>query len=658
MIIFFRKLPLSIKLLMIGIMPIILLIYFSVIIYNEKTQTVQLIGNYIERVNQSSNLGELIDELSNERRYSYQYVIKKLDRTKLIEHRRKTDSIVRVLEKSSDITLTDFTKYTFLHNLNDIRAKIDTATNTSRETSDFYTDAILRLNSLNSTIPSNAFLINVYQDMLTQRTLSEMVTYLGIIRTNIFNSLYTNDASTEMILNTLALYKTYKSYESEFLLKASPSSVRTYTNKKKITDYGSVLAYLDKLITNLYLDSNYSADKWWRACTTGMKVLRIQERNLAKSVSFKIGEIYEHEKNIKNITIIFLLVSVLFVMVFVAYTINDINKLLRELRMAARKISKGATGLELKNMPQGVIGSLAKSISQIDKNNLLMAHAAREIGKGNFDVAIHARSDQDILGIAIDKMKNDLREFNSQKDKIQKETEELVYKRDEFFTVASHELKTPVTSLKAYTQLLLMDATTAGDEQNRAMLYKMDQQIAKLTSLINDLLDTSKLQSGSIMYHKEQFQLARLIHETIEKLRSSAPDHELIFNDNTNAYVYADHERIEQVINNFLTNAIKYGSGNSNRIYIGLKQTDSKIVCSVEDFGKGIAREEQDKIFERFYRICGKNMNTFPGLGLGLYISKEIIENQGGRIGVISEEGKGSVFYFELPKSEVPIETK
>ncbi|MEO9004671.1 MAG: ATP-binding protein [Ginsengibacter sp.] len=642
---------------MIGIIPIIFLIYFSVIIYKEKSQTVQLIGNYIEKVNQSTKLGELIDELSNERRYSYQYVIKKISFDKLIEHRRKTDSIIKVLEESSDITLTNFKKYTFLHNLDEIRSIIDTAGNTSKETTDYYTDAILRLNSLNAIIPENAFVMHIYQDMITQRTLSEMVTYLGIIRTNIFNSLYSQDDSPEMILNTLALYKTYKSYESELLLKASPASIRTYSNKKKITDYGSTLFYLDRLFSNLHFDSSYSEDKWWKVCTMGMQVLRTQERNLAQSVSLKIRERYEHENSIKNITIIFLLLSVLFVMIFVAYTINDITKLLRELRMAARKISTGATGLELKNMPQGVIGSLAKSISQIDKNNLLMAQAASEIGKGNFDVAIHARSDQDILGISIIKMKNDLREFNSQKDKIQKETEDLVYKRDEFFTVASHELKTPVTSLKAYTQLLLMDATSAGDEQNRAMLYKMDQQIAKLTCLINDLLDTSKLQGGSIIYDKEPFQMAKLIQETIEKLRPSAPDYEFIFKDDTDAYVNADHERIGQVINNFLTNAIKYG-GNSNKVIIRLKQMDDKIICSVEDFGKGIAPEEQGKIFERFYRICGKNRNTFPGLGLGLYISKEIIENQGGKIGVINEEGKGSVFYFELPKSEVPMETK
>ena len=178
---FFRKLPLSIKLLMIGIIPIVFLIYFSVIIYNEKSQTVKLINNYIESVNRSATLGELIDQLARERRFSYQYVVKKKDLDKMIEHRQKTDSIIGILEKSSYISLTDFTKYTFLENLHKIRSEIDTISSSSGDIVEFYTETILRLNSLNSIIPSNTFLMPVYQDLVAQRTLSEMITYLSII---------------------------------------------------------------------------------------------------------------------------------------------------------------------------------------------------------------------------------------------------------------------------------------------------------------------------------------------------------------------------------------------------------------------------------------------------------------------------------------------
>ncbi len=112
--------------------------------------------------------------------------------------------------------------------------------------------------------------------------------------------------------------------------------------------------------------------------------------------------------------------------------------------------------------------------------------------------------------------------------------------------------------------------------------------------------------------------------------------------------VYADKERIRQVISNFISNSIKYAS-DSKKIIISLERKEDKVICSVQDFGKGIRLEEQDKIFERFYRISGPNLNTFPGLGLGLFICKEVIEKHEGKIGVISEAGKGSTFYFELP---------
>jgi signal transduction histidine kinase len=102
------------------------------------------------------------------------------------------------------------------------------------------------------------------------------------------------------------------------------------------------------------------------------------------------------------------------------------------------------------------------------------------------------------------------------------------------------------------------------------------------------------------------------------------------------------------VISNFISNATKYASG-SKKIIVSLEKKDCKVICSVQDFGKGISNEEYDKIFERFYRVSGPNLNTFPGLGLGLFICKEVIEKHGGKIGLKSESGKGSTFYFELP---------
>jgi signal transduction histidine kinase len=359
--------------------------------------------------------------------------------------------------------------------------------------------------------------------------------------------------------------------------------------------------------------------------------------------------LYEKENNYKNATFVFLIVSMIFVIIFVAYSINDISKLLRELKLAARKISKGETGIELNNMPTGVIGNLAKSIAQIDKNNVSLAKAADEIGKGNFSMVIKPRSDNDLLSHSIKQMKKNLREFTAQKDKLQQETLDLVNKRDEFFSVASHELKTPVTSLKAYTQLLLMDESELnGNSNHEVMLKKMDLQINKLTCLINDLLDTSRLQNGKLVYTKSSFRFDEFVSEILAEIQLTTDITHIIIKKNDLVEVNADRDRIGQVLTNLLTNAIRFGR-RSEEIIVESTVEGNHVICSVRDFGEGIDADQQDKIFDRFYRVSGNNLHTFPGLGLGLYIAKEIINRHDGNIRVESSKGCGSTFYFELP---------
>src|SRR6185312_15928973 len=140
------------------------------------------------------------------------------------------------LKESNDLALHDFTKYTFLDNLASTRAAIDTVKQYRPDAIiQYYTDAIFRINTLNSAIPGNTFLDPVYQDLLAQKALSEMITYLGILRTNIFNVLYTKKYVVETLFGTLGVHKVFNTYETEFLLKAPPVAVKHYEDEKRTT---------------------------------------------------------------------------------------------------------------------------------------------------------------------------------------------------------------------------------------------------------------------------------------------------------------------------------------------------------------------------------------------------------------------------------------
>jgi PAS domain S-box-containing protein len=236
-------------------------------------------------------------------------------------------------------------------------------------------------------------------------------------------------------------------------------------------------------------------------------------------------------------------------------------------------------------------------------------------------------------------------------EEVKKDIEERIEidkKKDEFISIASHELKTPVTSLKAYTQIL---QTTFDDDKNEkasAMLGKMDKQIDKLTGLIVDLLDVTKIDKGEMVFDFEKFDVNELISEIAEEMQRTTPKHKIKLELNDCKKIKGDRNRIGQVIVNFISNAIKYSPG-KDKIVVSSKCDDINVIISVKDFGIGIPKTEQSNIFKRFYRVSGKNNYTFPGLGLGLYISSEIIKRHKGEISFESKEGKGSTFYFQIP---------
>jgi two-component system CheB/CheR fusion protein len=223
-------------------------------------------------------------------------------------------------------------------------------------------------------------------------------------------------------------------------------------------------------------------------------------------------------------------------------------------------------------------------------------------------------------------------------------------KKDEFIGIASHELKTPLTSLKGYLQLINSYKKSELPDIIKQHISKANVAINKLQHLINDLLDVSKIQAGKLEYAFTPINVSGLIKSCLENAAHIYPAYTFVNQEDKEFVIKGNEERLEQVLMNLINNAVKYTQDNKKVIV----KTDSHkkfVRISVTDFGIGLSEDQKDRIFERFYRVEDKKYMT-SGLGMGLYISTEIIRNHRGEIGVESTLGKGSTFYVDLPLLE------
>jgi PAS domain S-box-containing protein len=227
----------------------------------------------------------------------------------------------------------------------------------------------------------------------------------------------------------------------------------------------------------------------------------------------------------------------------------------------------------------------------------------------------------------------------------QKELERI---KDNFFSMASHELKTPLTTIKAYAQISETLLEQKGDVETLGMIRRMGIQVNKLTHLIEDLLDFTKMQNDKLTFKEGFFDFNDMLRAVIDDMQQISYTHEIKTEIGNNAMIFGDREKISQVLNNLISNAIKY-SPKANQIILQTKLQRDGILISVRDFGIGIASGNVANIFEQFYRVNENSQSTFPGMGIGLYICSEVIKRQGGKIWVESTLGEGSTFHSWFP---------
>ncbi|MDP9048800.1 MAG: ATP-binding protein [Bacteroidota bacterium] len=776
MIKIFKRLPLPAKLILIGLIPSLFLVYLSVQFYLFEKQKYDLSKQNIDVIDRSTMVSRLIDQLQEERRFAYEYALKKDAYPQLLAQQHYTDTVIAHMEKDPD--LKGFEQYTMLDSLSACRKRSDAHKMSVVEVMNYYTTAIFRISMLEVTPQlqiANAQLLN--RELHSARAMSQIITYLGILRSNIYNVLYTHqfNSGKGTLQGLSGDYMVFSTYQTEFKANSTNESVAEY---QFILHHQAkpAIDYLARSFKTMQFDSTtYTGAQWWKLSGDAVEQLRGQQTKIWNNINQQLNAIKNNVHRNQAILLVLLVLALALSIGMIAWTIISITAILTELRVAAEKIAIGETGLDLNIESDDVIGRLASSIAFIDVNNQLLAEAADEIRKGNFAVAVNPRGASDILGNSLLQMKNELEQNTQEKaeraDELQrlliavkasenhfrqiadqtpfmiwqfdnrgraiyvnqqwvvftglspeeslgagwtkalhpdgmKEGEfvrsfaglrpfrskarfknadneyrwilvqanpifndkkfegfigsltdisdqiaaqdalvELMEKKDEFLSIASHELKTPLTSIKAYTQLLRKNINE--DNKSYPLAVKTLHNVSKLEKLVNDLLDVSRINSGQMVYKNESFNVKEMLVQNVEHFMDISPKHKVTIVNAESVYVTGDRVRIEQVFTNLLNNAAKY-SPDADSIIVNSYIEDGFVVVSAEDFGIGIEEKDKDMLFQKFYRTQ-KDFYKFQGLGLGLFISGEIIARHNGKLWVESEPGKGSTFYFKLP---------
>jgi len=228
------------------------------------------------------------------------------------------------------------------------------------------------------------------------------------------------------------------------------------------------------------------------------------------------------------------------------------------------------------------------------------------------------------------------------------EQKKLERQKDNFLSMASHELKTPVTTIKACGQTAESMLEEKDYVETLGIIKKMNSQVTKLTTLIENLLDFTKIQKGKLMYSEAFFDFNELVRAVIDDMQETSLTHDIKNNSGTSANTFGDKDKFSQVLNNLISNAIKY-SPKADSIIVSTELQKDGIELSVQDFGIGISAENQQNVFRQFYRVTSHDQSTFPGMGIGLFICSEIIASHRGKIWVESTIDKGSIFHIWLP---------
>jgi signal transduction histidine kinase len=377
----------------------------------------------------------------------------------------------------------------------------------------------------------------------------------------------------------------------------------------------------NRLISNIqngdaqFIDENF--EEWVNISKTRNTLLEELKDYNTSSLDATLLTYDSIINDVYNVTLLTIFLSILFALTLYLYLRQVLEVPITKLSTTAARVSDDEfPEFDVIDSPDE-IGKLSRSLKRMSENL-----------KGSYE-----------------KLKNEV----SEKEEALRRNIELERRKDDFISMASHELRTPLAAIKVLNHVLVKTIDESDSSRSRELLHKMDQQVERLNDLVEELLDVSKISNGTLDLHSEPCTPDELVGDVITSIQRRAPTHIIEYRpEQAPRSVNADCRRVRQVLSHLLKNAVKYSPINS-KVIVNVTVKANEVIFSVKDFGIGISKEHHQKIFDRFYRVYDKSDRTFPGMGMGLFISNDIVKAHGGRLWVESSEGKGSTFYFTLP---------
>lgn len=402
----FTQVPLTFKLFLSGIVPVIALFYFFSIIYEQRQIQIANTEVLSTQLELSTQINTLLETLRQERRASLN--TKSED---LRNERDKVDAAIIDLEKiAGREMLNNYKNFTFLTRLPDWRRQVDNQELNAMQIVNNYQMLLDRLQSYSYTQTSNQLISqNISSSLHINSIFTNLINYISLMRLQVyFNEIDSVTFKRQLLSSFPINYKLYKSYEQELLQAKDESLINEYLAISREGDLKLTLDYLDTIFTKGSAPNIYQAEEWWQVSASGMDELLSLDKELLESIKNQVSVTHEQETRKKNLLVLFLLITAILIVLFKIIILKTIGDQLSVLRRAAQKMAQGITGINLPRFPRDEMGSLARSFIQIDRNNKKIAFAATQIGKNIFDTPFELRGNYDELGTAILEMRDSL----------------------------------------------------------------------------------------------------------------------------------------------------------------------------------------------------------------------------------------------------------